>query len=692
MSGDGDTGIGLSSHTHVPDGYAAVPFTAAAADGPVRLCLVVRWRPDPVGGRLVVVRDGLGSRAYLGCVCDAAGGVREWVEFDVQQPPDADHPLMHLHVGREAVTNAALEVRWKARLAHAAEAGGAGGVVPTLLRTGWEAAAPCATFVDPAAMAPVHPAGESGRLLVLCRDDALLAGAGLPTYAASMHRYLYDAGDPGARLVPVTPGAPVNGQTRGLAEVLPNDGELLPVNPTAAAVAVRSFAAASLADVVRQLGGAPPAGVRHGLSTLPIGPASAAPVGAGAGDGDGGLGAWVFPGGRGRAGRFVEAFHLKVRLLLNLVGQVRAFAARTDRPLLNLRPDSFAVFGGGGASGGDPATGLPALWTCRPVLVDPGDAIAVELPAGAGGTAFLPPGRSGLSIYQPPQVALRYAGRGQFQIRKTFAELDADAPPDAEVTPETPVVFEATFHTPEPLLAGERDVVWFRLNVPRPLDLFARPDQRGRLGAGELRFRTVPRPFDPATLAALRAAEGVPLPNVAFEVIPRLGVAADLYSLAVMAVELLLVRDGDSLPETVSNVAALARHAGRSGTGSLADRLVEAFADEPQFADLLGPHRLVSDPPITPAAARAAVPDELWFDALAAVVGMFPGLSAGGVAVDVGDTPAAGPAATFDPAIAALRSLVVRSRSLLAVDWQYNREVHATVAAMRKQRGESAAV
>src|SRR5258706_7220705 len=90
--------------TGIPEGYRALPLHKSQGV-PTRLCVLVRQTPDPVTGSFVVLRDLHDALVYLGCVTDAGGRVREWIEVWVQNvdrlnaslPAErgsfSDHPL-----------------------------------------------------------------------------------------------------------------------------------------------------------------------------------------------------------------------------------------------------------------------------------------------------------------------------------------------------------------------------------------------------------------------------------------------------------------------------------------------------------------------------------------------------------------------------------------------------------------------
>jgi hypothetical protein len=73
----------------VPEGYAAIPISVGQKNVPLRLCALSKRQPDAVGGHLVVLRDLVDARVYLGCITDSGdgsggGAVHQWVEIWVQ--------------------------------------------------------------------------------------------------------------------------------------------------------------------------------------------------------------------------------------------------------------------------------------------------------------------------------------------------------------------------------------------------------------------------------------------------------------------------------------------------------------------------------------------------------------------------------------------------------------------------------
>ena len=71
--------------THrIPEGFVPIPIHESPLATPLRLCALVRRVPDPVAGAFILLRDLADAMVYLGCVTDAEGRLREWVELWVQ--------------------------------------------------------------------------------------------------------------------------------------------------------------------------------------------------------------------------------------------------------------------------------------------------------------------------------------------------------------------------------------------------------------------------------------------------------------------------------------------------------------------------------------------------------------------------------------------------------------------------------
>jgi hypothetical protein len=195
----------------------------------------------------------------------------------------------------------------------------------------------------------------------------------------------------------------------------------------------------------------------------------------------------------------------------------------------------------------------------------------------------------------------------------------------------------------------------------------------------------VPQQFEPEILKAIRAAEGVPLANSPFEIIPLLSTPVDLYSMAVVGARLLLVNAGNTLPVAMDELLSLARQVaqnlrqGGAQVGTpLAERIAAVFAGDPRWLLSLGPQRLFEEE-MDPGEALDLVPPVLWFEVLAGLVRALPGVGADSSCRDYGDAHAEAPQRAFHRLASDLAHLLVRTRSLIVIDWRYNREVHGVI-------------
>lgn len=631
----------------------AIPLAEDQKTALLKIAAVARCEPDPVGGHLVVLRDTIDARVLLGCIVDAGGRVHEWVEIWVQNP---DGLAEALPAYREALTNTVLDGRWARHFQAFEELDEAG-----IVETGWETTHPLPMYLDLSKLEPVHPVDvESGSHWQLCEDDELLAKKDLPKYSTSLHRYLYlpESGKK-SPFVSVTRDAPTNANTKSADDITGGSKDLIPLNPGGGLMMIRPYSPIGFEALADVLSGVSWEGAAHGRSPLDLGNATKALRGDDSvlgGDGR------LFLGPHGRWGRLLETFHLKLRLLTDAISAVRKVVARGQQPLLNLTADSFQV------RLGEPGRGLPFLWTARTMLIDPGDAIALPV-EGTDVSYFLRATSRGASIYQPQSAGESARGRGTIRVRKVIQKGDG------------PVIAEGTLQTQERASTGRNDLVWLRLNLSTgALDLYAHLDVKAALASGEWRFRTLSQKLTEEAAAALRAAEGVPISDVSFEAIPLLSSPCDLYSLGVLAVRTLLVNKETRLPVALDEVLSLAREVANDYDAAvdLTQRIKTIFNRDPRWVQSLGPQRLVYEG-VAPGDALDLLPVDVWHSTLAMLVRMFPGAGPDSVCQDYGDAQPGGIHKVFDRAVDDLEALLVRTRSLIVVDWRFNREIRAVI-------------
>lgn len=632
----------------LPDAYLAVPLQPGVATGVVRPCVVVRREADPVAGHLITLREETDARVLLGCLLDTGGRVHQWIEVAVQ---DIDRVARGLRGAREAVSNRSLDDRWIANVDACDGVPGA-----PLYRTGWETDHPSPSFIDVKSGSCVYPTegAAAPQPWRLCRDDATLLAAGLPTYSGSLHRY-WRAGADGP-FTPASANAPVNDHCLTPDQTLSNLKGLVPLNPGAGLIRVREHLPLTFESFADVLGGEAWEGVRHGRQPLDLGPdlddPMVIPEGHLLGED------WLFQGKHGRAGRMVETLHLKIRLLGDAIAAVHRHVQATQSPLLNLNADSFRVRLAARSAG------LPRLWTASAVLVDPG--AAIRLPIRGTDTDYFARGQQGMTVYHPVSAATTPTGRGVVRIRGAISDTDKET------------ILEGTFDTQERFTCARNDLVWLRLTVrDQPVDLYVRFDEQAAMASGEKRFRTVPHQFAPSLRTALRDAAGIPLANVPFEVVPLLTAPQDMYALGVLGVRTLLVNRENTLPVALDELLSLARQiqVEYDEHTPLRERIGTIMNRDPRWRESLGPHRLLRQP-IDLTEAQDLIPAELWYDVLGALVRLFPGIGPDSTCRDFADAPTGGIHRIFEPALKNISDLIVKSRSLIVIDWRFNREIH----------------
>jgi len=636
--------------TGIPEGYSAIPIQESDTGAAVRLCVLARQTPDPAAGHLVLLRDLPDAMVYLGCLTDAGGRLREWVELWVQNMDGLESSLPALS---ESFSNHGMDQRWQvtAKSFRALNAGG-------FIQTGWETQHALPTFLDLSRQLPVHP-GAPDQRWELCRDDALLQAAGLPAYGTSLFRYLHQPSAKDSGFVPVVAGAPTSTATRSLAEALKDTQAHVPLNPQGGLLMAQSFCPLGYEDYVDLLGGKSWKGIEHGKRTFTF---------------DGVYrtledwsqmqqsGSHLFLGGQGRAGRFVEAFHLKLQLFVEALAAVRAFVEAQQLPFLNLAADSFRV------RLNEVGTKLPFLWTATSVLVKPSQAYALPVES-SDFRYFIRARAGGTSIYHPEGLHASLQGSGSVRIRKVL-------PPDQDRT-----LLEGTLVMQERMNVSPHDLIWIRLPLPTGrVDLYGNLYTTDGLAQGEARFRTVPQKLATGVVAALRAAEGVSFARSPFEVVPLLSTPCDLYALGVLAVRTFLVNPQNTLAVALDEVLSLARQAATEHNAEtpLPARIASIMNSDPRFTKSLAPHRLVQEP-MEPMAAFELLPAEMWHHTLAAIVRLFPGIGPDSYCKDYGDAPSLALEAVFNKPLEDLETLLVRSRSLVVIDWNANREIHSAI-------------
>ena len=629
----------------LPDGYIAVPIAENQKLSVLKICVLVRPEPDPVGGHMVVLRNMVDAKIFLGCMIDASAQVLDWLELWMQ---NSGTLINTPAASRLNLSNAMLDNSWNKQLRAFEQLNAS-----EIIKTGLESSNPLPTLIDISAGCPVHPTDpESGTPWKLCTDEGLLQQNGLPGYSSSLHRYLYiPASGSATKFVPATPGAPANESTKPMSEICAKNAHTIPFNIAAGLMLVKKHDPIDLETYIDILSGISWDGLKHGRSILDIGEQiNALRKDETTLTNDGRL----FLETCGRHGR------LKLRLLADIVSSIHTMVCNLQRPLLNIGPESWQV------KLGEVGRGLPFLWTAKAVLSDPGDAIPLAI-EDTNLQYYLPSPVAGTSIYRPLVSSVPTKGRASLRIRSVLTE-----------TNDTTVV-EGTFTTRERIEIASHDIVWLRINLAcGDVDLYAHLESDSAMASGEWRFRTVAQNLKHTE--DLKAAEGVPMPDIQFEIIPLLSSPCDLYSLAVLAIRIFLVDNKNSLPVVLDETLSLMRQveADFDENVSIEERISNLFSKDNRWLESLGPHHLTFDE-ITSDEVFGIIPTEIWWAILIIIMKMLPGLGPDSECRDYGDAQTGGLHKVFERTMDDIDKLILKTRSLIVSDRQSNLEIAAAI-------------
>src|SRR5580692_3238899 len=513
---------------------------------------------------------------YFGCLADRSGHPKAWIEIWVQ---NVDRVAFSFSAQIESLTNSLLDRRWtdRASMLHTLKRA-------TLIETGFEYEHPAPALIDRKEGMVVHPVEpETERPFTLCMDESALESAGLPSYASSLHRYLWNG--PGVQepvFLAVTSGAQLPSGVKQAAEIFKG---LHLFNPGGGLLLVRPLAPLALTEFADILGGNSWPGFQCGREAIRLGGAYAKLEDA---EAVFQRGAHLFSGRAGKGGRLLEVFHLKLNLILQALEETRAAIQFQQLPFLVLGAESFRVqlF--------EIGTGLPLFWSAQVDLAESTCALPLSV-GGSDARYFIPPELPGPSIYRPQTRSLRERGSATVRIRKIF--------------PPTPLGtnLEATLATDERLNVTASDLIHVRLPVAgERADLYGRVDESEALAKGETRFRTVPQILSEGVRNALEELAGASVAHASFEILPLLTSPCDMYALAVLAIRVLLVDEENTLAIAVDEMLSLAREAAieHKPDVALGKRLQAILERDRRWAASLGPHRLVTDESIRQVADR----------------------------------------------------------------------------------------
>jgi hypothetical protein len=556
-------------------------------------------------------------------------------------PPGADSRTV------SPETNLDLEERWTRERRRLAELRALSPFFPRLVEVdpalaGLAEALPPLLYCRPSRTFLRPPCPACREPLLLCRDDGWLSARGLPTFSGSPHRILFcptcsrGAATPAVYSISTlatdlaTVGSP-DGLLADLGRALretwteeEGDGAVgevaaravralgqapgsagpdfrevfLPFTFCGSPYLLTAASAFDLDGLADALGGRPldeagPGGQVRGTA-VPVPWASLAP------DAPPTRRFLFAPEGTGLDA--VEVLFLKLTAFRQIFEALVEWYRAASRPHLDLHPRHLLF------DVASDAGGLPAFWTLRARLHGVASAVTPLPVPDATGVSF--PGRSLSVPYAAPEVrefhlagerpaevvlaAAEPEGRGRFRLRGRLSDPYGLFPP--------PLPHDAIL-----LSFADRTV---DLGVTAVV-LRADP---GRSRSDETAFTSDPVAIDEAALRRLKAAFGARIPGAKYRIFPNFGAPADLYSLGIVLLRLLLVNDSQDLPAVVQAVERVAREIG-GGSPATSRRpvsLAHLLARVPDAAPRFAKAQIFWAEEDRMAGRPNAIPDPLW--------------------------------------------------------------------------------
>ena len=641
-----------NSSPRLPPGCLLAPIHPRPEGIPLAVCVVVRAKTDATGSPFVLLQEVPEARAYLGAVCDAEARIQEWVEIWVQnlQLEQVAFSGYETQLG-----NWFFDQGWRAESERLKR-----DLPQALIATGMEAHQNGPILIYPPA--PTTPGGLARIELTewrVCTDDKLLEAHGLASFAHSPFRYLHQPGAVENKTFLATSAeAPVNSHVQSLDRLGANPDRVAIFNPGGGFVRVTRHLPLNLEEYLQILEGKPwqelghlAGAAFHAGRYAALQEWSANPQGL----------PFLLHGNGTLADRLNEVLYLKLAVLRDAFNEVRRQVAVRQLPLLNLSPASFNV--------GLPETGgqFPALWAARCRLAKAGQSYPLKIKSTEQ-KYFVRLGRVEPSPYLPEGMGAHSFGIGTAQIRTVLVESDG-------------IVLEGTLVAEDYLRLDPHDLLWFKLPLGEErLEFYAHVYKSNTAGPREVRFRTVPARLAETAIAALKGTAGARFPKSPYEIWPLLSSPCDLYSLGVLAVRILLTHNESPLPVILDEVSSLARRLGEAAKDNhdYATVVKGLLGTDEKLLDLTSPHALVGGS-VTPAAARAAISQDLWLETITWMLRLFPDTGTSSFCKDFGDVAPLALETVFDLPVQQLETLLLRLRSILAPSLSENEEMLAVI-------------
>jgi len=635
-----------SIHSHAAAGVTLAPIHSCKEGTVLRVCIVMTKEPVQVGNSFVLLRELPGSRVYLGAICDADARIQEWAEIWVQTNEMRELAFSSY---QECLTNHMFDQRWRSEYEMYKA-----NLPETVIVTGMEEKNPSPILIKrPSGQTPPTFAEVAPAIWQLCKDDALLESFGLPPYSNSPFRFLEDASATSAKTFLATAAdTPANPHVQAI-DRLKADPDVQEVfNPHAGLVRVMRFSPLNLEDYLQIIEGRAweESGSRIARFLQPdvyaeLRTWSANRKGT----------AFLLHGLGSSSDRLNEVFFLKLSALRNLFQEVKTYVKAQQVPLLNLSLSSFSVQL---QNVGDQ---FPALWAAKCALVKPGQAHPLKIKATEQ-KYFIRLGRIEPSPFLPEGLGAHSFGIGSVRLRNVLSERNG-------------TVLEGTLVAEDYLGLDPHDLLWFKLPISEErLELYAHVYTSEAVGPKEARFRTVPTNLSAAVVARLKP--GTSFAKSPYEVWPLLSSPCDLYSLGIAAIRILLANSRSNLPVVIDDILGLARHIGKDPVeeDKFLPKLKSLLEREPKLLDLVSPHSMIEFD-WKPEQARSQILMEIWLEAIALLLRLFPGTGSQSYCKSFGDVSPLALETVFDRPLQELETLVLRLRSALAPSLSTNEEI-----------------
>lgn len=568
------------------------------------------------------------------------------------------------------VTNRDLEDRWEREAARLAELRTLSPHFPRLVGIGPSAGEtarrlPPLLYSHPGRSFFVPPCPRCRNPLSLCRDEAWLAGAGLPSFASTLDRFVWCeacARGPEAPTVYTTsqissPRAAVRSAT----DLLDDLGRALKEAWTEEEAG--ALVGPETAKAVRSLPAAGGAGVRDLLTPLtvygsPFLVTVAAPLDLeGLADALGGRPWEELPVLRPRGGGAlpprwawldrapsptqrllfpaessgldaVEVFFLKLTAFRQILEGLIDYYRATGRPHLDLHPRHllFELSGAG--------DGLPVFWTLQ-ARIHGLAAAAVSLPAPGSPTVVLP--GQGLAVpYAAPEVQeFRLAGYRPAEF--AFTDIDEEG------TAARRFRLRGRLSDPYGLYPAPRPRDTIFVSLPDPTLGFGFTGLAVRATPAETRsdeamFASDLLEVEESGLRRLRVALGTKLPGARYRVFPDFGPPTDLHALGVSLLRLLLRNDGQDLAAVLKATDRLGREVAAWAPDARRDVTLAALLKRaPDAAPSFSRAQVLWGRDDRRANRPNSIPDGLWARALLLALRLVTRVAGFSVAADPAD-------------------------------------------------------